>query len=162
MWRLVPEAPAATFPSARVERCRPMQVSHCSHIALLGRGIVRSLVTALLLGTMAASGDELTPEVTAPLFEFRAKRLAIEAKAAEDTTKELQVLTRKLEKLSKGGSNNPKVSEQAAAILKDVEDPTFLDVGINRLMGNIQGGVSGQQAQVINLAYKQRRVTADD
>jgi hypothetical protein len=139
-----------------------MEVPHCSHVATLGRGIAPSLVTALLLWAMAACGDELTPEVTAPLLEFKAKRLAIEAKAAADTTRERQALTRKLEKLSKGPNKNPKVSEQAAAILKEVEDPTFLVVGINRLMNNVQGGVSGQQAQVITLAYRQGRVTADD
>ena len=139
-----------------------MKVPRCSHVATLGRGIAPSLVTALLLWAMAACGDELTPEVTAPLLEFKAKRLAIEEKAAADTTKELQALTKKLEKLSKGPNKNPKVSEEAAAILKEVKDPTFLVVGINRLMNNVQGGVSGQQAQVINLAYQQRRVTADD
>jgi hypothetical protein len=139
-----------------------MEVSKCSHVFRIGRGIARSLATALLLGAMAASGDELTPEVTEPLLEFKARRLAIEAKAAADTTKELQALTKKLEKLSKGGNRNPKVSEQAAAILKEVEDPTFLVVGLNRLMNNVQGGVTGQQAHVINLAYQQRRVMAQD
>jgi hypothetical protein len=139
-----------------------MKFTRCSHVATLGRGIAPPLVTALLLWAMAACGDELTPEVTAPLVEFKVKRLAIEARAAADTTKELQALTRKLEKLSKGPNKNPKVSEQAAAILKEVEDPTFLVMGINRLMNNVQGGVTGQQAHVINLAYQQRRVTADD
>lgn len=143
-------------------RCRHMEVSHSTHVAAIGRGIARSLPTAVLLWSMVACGDELTPEVTAPLMEFREKRLAIEAKAAADTTKELQVLTKKLEKLSKGGNSNPTVGEQAAAILKEVKDPTFLVVGINRLMNNVQGGVTWQQAQVITLAYKQRRVTADD
>lgn len=142
-------------------RCSRMEVPRCSHVAAIGRGIAPSVATALILWGMAACGDELTPEVAAPLLEFKAKRLAIEAKAAADTTKELQVLTKKLEKLSKVG-NNPKVSEQAAAILKEVEDPTFLVAGINRLMNNVQGGVSGQQAQVINLAYMQGRVTAEE
>ena len=139
-----------------------MEVSHRTHVAAIGRGITRSLATAVLLWSMVACGEELTPEVTAPLMEFRAKRLAIEAKAAADTAKEVQVLTKKLEKLSKGGSSNPKVGAQAAAILKEVEDPTFLVAGINRLMNNVQGGVTGQQAQVINLAYKQQRVTAEE
>jgi hypothetical protein len=139
-----------------------MEVPRCSHVATLGRGIAPSLVTALLLWAMAACGDELTPEVTTPLVEFKAKRLAIEEKAAADTKKELQALTKKLEKLSKGPNKNPKVSEQAAAILKEVKDPTFLVVGINNFMNNVQGGVTGQQAQVINLAYRQGRVTAND
>jgi hypothetical protein len=139
-----------------------MEVSHYSHVAASCRRITCLLATALLLWAMAACGDELTPEVTAPLLEFKARRLAIEAKAAADTTKELQMLTKKLEKLSKGGSDNPKVSQQAAAILKEVKDPAFPVVGINRLMNNVQGGVSGQQSQVINLGYKQQRVTADD
>lgn len=137
-----------------------MEVPRCSHVAAIGRGIAGSLVPAILLWTITARGDELTPEVTAPLLEFKAKRLAIESKAAADTSRELQMLTKKLEKLSKSGNSNPKVSEQAAAILKEVEDPTFLVAGINRLMNNVQGGVSGQQAQIINLAYKQQRVTA--
>ncbi|MGB8854107.1 MAG: hypothetical protein WCC69_11130 [Pirellulales bacterium] len=139
-----------------------MKVSHRLHVAAIGRGIACSPATALLLWAMTACGDGLTPEVTAPVMEFRAKRLAIEARAAADTTKELQVLTKKLEKLSKGGNGNPKVSEQASAILKEVEDPTFLVAGINRLMNSVEGGVTGQQAHVINLAYQQRRVTADD
>lgn len=139
-----------------------MKVPRCSYVATLGRGIAYSLVMALVLGGMAARGEELTPEVAAPLLEFKARRLAIEEKAAADTTKELNALTKKLEKLSKGPNKNPKVSEEAAIILKDVKDPTFLVVGINRLMNNVQGGVSGQQAQVITLAYKQRRVTGDD
>jgi len=139
-----------------------MKVPRFSHIAAIGRGIAPWLMTAQLLGAMAAHGEELTPEVTVPLLEFKTKRLAIEAKAAADTTKELQVLTKKLEKLSKGGNPNPKVAEQAAVILKEVEDPTFLVAGINKLMSNVQGGVSGQQAQVINLAYKQQRVTAEE
>lgn len=139
-----------------------MEVTRHSLLATLGRGIARSLASAWLLGAMVASGEDLTPEVTAPLLEFKTKRIAIEEKAALDTTRELQVLARKLEKLSKGPNKNPKVSEEAAAILKEVEDPTFLVVGINRLMNSFQGGVTGQQAQVINLAYQQRRVTADD
>lgn len=152
----------ATSPvSPRKGKCRRMEVLRCSHVAAIGRGIARSLVPAMLFWARAACGDELTPEVTAPLLEFRAKRLAIEAKAVADTTKELQVLSKKLEKLSKVG-NNPKVSEQAAAILKEVEDPTFLRVGINRLMNNVQGGLSGQQAQVINRAYMQGRVTVEE
>lgn len=116
----------------------------------------------MLFGATAAFGEQLTPEVTAPLLEFKESRLAIEKTAAANTTKELQTLIRKLEKLSKGGNKNPKASEQADAILKEVKDPTFLVAGINKLMNNLQGGVSGQQAQVINLAYTQGRVTAED
>lgn len=134
-----------------------MKVSHCSHVAELGRGVARSLATALLLWAMAARGDELTPEVTAPLLEFRAKRLAIEARAAEDTTKERQVLTRKLEKLSKAGTKKSDVSEQATAILKRVEDPTFM----LWLMHDFQPEMSKQQADIINLAYTQGRFTAE-
>lgn len=140
-----------------------MEVPRCSQVTTLGRGIAHSLATALLLGAIAACGEELTPEVGAPLLEFKARRLAIEEKAAADTKKELRALANKLEKLSKSGNKkNPKVSEQAAAILKEVEDPTFLIVGINRLMNNVEGGVTGQQAHIINLAYTQGRVTAED
>ena len=137
-----------------------MEVSRCSLVATIRRGIACSLATALLLGATAAFGEDLTPEVTAPLMEFKEQRLAIEEKAEADTKKQLQTLIKKLEKLSKG-TKNPKASEQAAAILKEVKDPTFLVAGINDLM-NVQGGVTGRQAEIINLAYKQRRVTAED
>lgn len=139
-----------------------MKIDHSSYLTTLGRGIAPVLVSALLLGATVARGEELTPEVTAPLLEFKTRRLAIEEKAALDTQREIQVLTRKLEKLKKGPNKNPQVSKQAAAILKEVEHPTFLTVGINILMNNVQGGVTGQQAQIINLAYQQQRVTADD
>jgi hypothetical protein len=137
-----------------------MEVAHCSLVVTIRRGIACSLATALLLGATAALGEDLTPEVTAPLQEFKERRRAIEEKAEEDTKKDLQMLIKKLEKLSKG-TKNPKASEQATAILKKVKDPTFLVAGINDVM-NVQGGVTGRQAEIINLAYKQRRVTAED
>lgn len=139
-----------------------MKVPHRSHVTAMCRGIACSLATAVILGTTVTCGDQLTPEVTAPVLEFREKRLAIEAKAAADTSKEIQVMIRKLEKLSRLGSNNPKVSEQAAAILKEVEDPESRDLFINDLLIKIKGSVTGQEAQVINLAYTQGRVTAED
>lgn len=153
---------AVTSPSALSQKDRQMRVDRFSSRVTLGRTLAGCVMSALLLDSMVASGEDLTPEVTGPLQEFKMERLAIEEKAALDTKKQLQTLTRKLEKLSKGPNKNPKVSEQAAAILKEVKDPTFLVAGINRLMNSFQGGVTGQQAQVINLAYQQRRVTADD
>jgi hypothetical protein len=138
-----------------------MEVALCSLVATIRRGIACSLAVATFPGAAAAFGEDLTPEVTAPLLEFKERRLAIEEKAEADTKKELHTLIKKLEKLSKG-TKNPKASEQAAAFLKKVKDPTFLVVGINDLINNVQGGVTGRQAEVINLAYKQRRVTAED
>lgn len=137
-----------------------MEVAHCSLVATIRRGVACSLAMALLLGATAAFGEDLTPEVTAPLMEFKERRLAIEEKAESDTKKELQTLIKKLEKLSKG-TKNAKASEQAAAILEKVKHPTFLVAGINDIM-DVQGGVTGRQAEIINLAYKQGRVTAED
>jgi hypothetical protein len=138
-----------------------MKVFCCSQLAAMGRVSACSLAMAMLLGASVAGGDQLTPEVTGPLVEFREKRLAIQAKAAADTAKELQVLIRKLEKLSKIGGKSPKVSEEATAILKQIEDLESLDpFTIDRLV-DFDGGVSGQQAQAINLAYMQGLVTAE-
>jgi len=138
-----------------------MKVSHWSHDTAMCRSITRSLATAVLLGASVACGDQLTPEVTTPLVEFRDKTIAIQAKAAADTAKELQTLIRKLEKLSKIGGKSPKVSEEATAILKQIEDRASLDpFTIDRIL-DFDGGVSGQQAQAIHLAYMQGLVTAE-
>jgi hypothetical protein len=139
-----------------------MKVPHRPQLAAVCRGIACSVAMAVVLGATVVCGDQLTPEVTAPILEFREKRLAIQAKAAADTSKEVQVMIRKLEKLSRLGSKSPKVSEEAAAILKEVEDPESLDLWLMRILTNLEGGVSGQQAQVINLAYTKQSVTADD
>jgi hypothetical protein len=138
-----------------------MKVFGCSQLATMGRLSSCSLAMAMLLGATVAGGDQLTPEVTAPLMEFKEKRLAIQAKAAADTAKELQVLIRKLEKLTKAGGKNPKVSEEATATLKQIDDLESLDQFILDRLLDFDGGVSGQQAQAINLAYMQGLVTAE-
>jgi hypothetical protein len=138
-----------------------MKVPHRSQLAAVCRGIACSVAMTVLLGATVACGDQLTPEVTAPVLEFREKRLAIQAKAAADTSKEVQVMIRKLEKLVKTGSKSPKVSEEAAALLEQIGDPESLDPFIIDRLLAIDGGVSWQQAQVINLAYTQGRVMAE-
>ncbi len=138
-----------------------MEIFQCLHAALLRQSIAGPVVAALFLGGMCA-GEELSPEVTTPLQEFKVKRLAIEKKAEADTARELQVLIKKLEKVSKGSNKSPKAGEQAATLLEKLKSPTFLAVGLDELMEDTQLGVSMKAAEMIDGAYRQRRVAAED
>jgi len=120
------------------------------------------VVAALLLGGSLTLGEELSPEVTTLLQEFKVKRLAIEKKAEADTTKELQLLIKKLEKVSKGSNKSPQAGEQAAKLLEKMKSTTFLAVGLDELMEDTQLGVSRKAAEMIDVAYRQRRVTPED
>lgn len=117
---------------------------------------------AFAFGAVPCWGDEMATEIATPLQEFKVKRLEIVKKAEADTLRELQTLIRKLEKVSKGKNKNPKANEQATRLLEKIKAPTFLAVGLDQLMDETHVGVSLQGAEMIALAYKQRRVTAED
>ena len=131
----------------------------CRHVVLCFH--VLSAI-AFAFGAVPCRGDEMATEIATPLQEFKMKRLEIVKKAEVDTLRELQTLTRKLEKVSKGKNKNPKANEQATRLLEKIKAPTFLAVGLDQLMDETHVGVSLQGAEMIALAYKQRRVTAED
>jgi len=120
------------------------------------------VIAALLLGYSTSLGEELSPEVTTPLQEFKVKRLAIEKKAEAETDKELQTLIKKLEKVSKGKNKMPQANEQATQLLEKLKSPTFLATGLNELIDDTQVGVSVKAAEMITVAYNQKRVTVEE
>lgn len=120
------------------------------------------IVLAVVCGVAECRGDEMATEVSAPLQEFKVKRLDIEKKAEADTSRELQTLIRKLEKVSKGKNKNPKANEQATHLLQKIKSPTFLAVGLDELIEGTELGVSMKAAELIDAAYRQRRVTPED
>ena len=126
------------------------------------RCIAGPLVAALFLGGSLTLGAELSPEVTTPLQEFKVKRLAIEKKAEAETDKELQTLIKKLERVGKAKNKNPKANEQATQLLEKLKSPTFLATGLEALIDDTQVGVSVKAAEMIAVAYKQKRVTVED
>lgn len=132
----------------------------------VGRHVVTAchllLVLACGLGAELCRAEEMATEVSTPLQEFKVKRLDIEKKAEAETTKELQMLIKKLEKVSKGKNKNPKANEQATQLLAKLKSPTFLATGLDQLIDDTQVGVSIKGAEIIALAYKQKRVTVED
>jgi hypothetical protein len=120
------------------------------------------IVLAFFCEVAECQGDEMATEVSSPLQEFKLKRLDIEKKAEADTSRELQTLIRKLEKVSKGKNKNPKASEQATHLLQKIKSPTFLAVGLDELIEGTELGVSMKAAELIDAAYRQRRVTPED
>jgi hypothetical protein len=139
-----------------------VEIFNCGDAAVLRLCIAGPVVVALVLGGATSLGEELAPEVTTPLQEFKVKRLAIEKKAEADSKRELQLLIKKLEKVSKGSNKSPQAGEQAAQLLEKMKSPTFLAMSLDALMEDTQLGVSMRAAEMIDLAYRQRRVKPAD
>lgn len=114
---------------------------------------------ALGCGAGNCRGDEMSEEVAKPLREFKVKRLDIEQEAEAKTKQALTILSSRLERISKGKNKNPKANAEADQLLKRINEPTFLALGLPQLLNETQVGVSLKAAEQIAALYKQRAVT---
>lgn len=131
----------------------------CRHLLLCFQ---LSILLPCGIGTVPCQAEDMATEVATPLQEFKIKRLAIEKRAEAETQKELESLIKKLDKISKGKNKNPNAGEQAAKLLEKLKAPTFLATGLDELIDDTQVGVSIKGAEMIALAYRQRRVSAEN